>query len=189
MNEAQREIVSKSIHKTSQPHATAYICRELDLTEGDGLLVVESERHVLLDCRQRFITDVLSAISLRDSSTLQLEDCELRGFEFSGSSDVSGGTILVQNSRMVISNCTVCPHRSTTYPANPNLEFASSLLRVLFLCLVPYPAVQSSRPAPGRLAHGLREAGTNSVKPETRIPFTRKLMICSWSRPRMSGYG
>lgn len=110
----------KYIYDTAYPHATAYICRELDFEELD--LVVEDERHLLLDCRQRIITDVLSGVSLRNNSTLQLEGCELDGFNFTGSSHVSGGTILVENSRVVLANCSVCPLRNTIHPAAPALD-------------------------------------------------------------------
>lgn len=82
-------------------------CRELVLSDNNKLLV-ENERHVLLDCQQRFIKDVVAGLSVSTGSTLQFESCELREFNFSGSADVSGGSILVDNSFVVIANCSVC---------------------------------------------------------------------------------
>jgi hypothetical protein len=85
------------------------------LNSGSPILVEKED--VELDCRrQRFITDVLDGFSLSPNSTLQLDRCDLRGFDFDGNEAVGGGTILVNNTSVSLANCSVCARGSELLP-------------------------------------------------------------------------
>lgn len=100
-----------AVHKVRLRQLTeTWLRRELKL-DPDNAVLVEDERRLQLDCRQRFINDVLGGVTVASGSTLQLKGCELREFDVSGSGTVSGSSIQVDNSVVELSSCSV---RSTT---------------------------------------------------------------------------